>query len=128
MAVLFCFCYKIQLITIKLCTKFQNPKSSSCWEIFDRKKSLQTDIHSYRKGKNYYALYTLYRGYNEVCVTKGLHCRWGSTIHWLLTLKSSTSVLASDSCFSSSTEIRYHQMTGFIQASLSKIQRPFKSF
>ena len=23
-------CYTIQLITIKLCTKFQNPKSSSC--------------------------------------------------------------------------------------------------
>ena len=32
------FCYTIQPITIKLCTKFQNPKSSSCWEIFDRKK------------------------------------------------------------------------------------------
>ena len=31
------FCYTIQLITIKLCTKFQNPKSSSCQEIFDRK-------------------------------------------------------------------------------------------
>ena len=30
------FCYTIQLITIKLCTKFQNPNSSSCWEIFDR--------------------------------------------------------------------------------------------
>ena len=37
------FCYTIQLITIKLCTKFQNPNSSSCWEIFDRKKSLQTN-------------------------------------------------------------------------------------
>ena len=33
------FCYTIQLITIKLCTKFQSPKSSSCGEIFDRKKS-----------------------------------------------------------------------------------------
>ena len=32
------FCYTIQLITIKLCTKFQNPYSSGCWEIFDRKK------------------------------------------------------------------------------------------
>ena len=31
------FCYTIQLITIKLCIKFQNPNSSSCWEIFDRK-------------------------------------------------------------------------------------------
>ena len=55
------FCYTTQLITIKLCTKFQNPKSSSCLEIFDRKKSLQTDRqtnrqtnkHNYRKGKNY---------------------------------------------------------------------------
>ena len=43
---LFFFCYTIQLITIKLCTKFQNPKSSSCWEIFDRKKSLQTDTQT----------------------------------------------------------------------------------
>ena len=32
------FCSIIQLITIKLCIKFQNPKSSTCWEIFDRKK------------------------------------------------------------------------------------------
>ena len=36
------FCYTIQLITIKLCTKFQNPNSSSCWEIFDRK-----NVHMY---------------------------------------------------------------------------------
>ena len=32
------FSYTIQLITIKLCTIFQSPNSSSCWEIFDRKK------------------------------------------------------------------------------------------
>ena len=31
------FCYTIQLITIKLCIKFQDPNSSSCCEIFDRK-------------------------------------------------------------------------------------------
>ena len=41
------FSYTIQLITIKLCTKFQNPNPSSCWEIFDKKKftdkQLQTD-------------------------------------------------------------------------------------
>ena len=58
----------VQLITIKLCTKFQKPKSSSCWEIFDRKKSLQTNRqtnkHNYRKGKNYIPLYTSYRGIN----------------------------------------------------------------
>ena len=43
------FCDKIQLITIKLCTKFQ--KSSCCWEIFDRK-----NVHMYyiraTEGKN----------------------------------------------------------------------------
>ena len=32
------FLLTIQLITIKRCTKFQNPKSSSCRENFDRKK------------------------------------------------------------------------------------------
>ena len=32
------FCYTIQLITLKFCTKFHNPNSSSCQEIFDRKK------------------------------------------------------------------------------------------
>ena len=78
------FCYTIQLITIKLCTKFQNPKSSSCLEIFDRKKSLQTDRQTNRqtnkhkytpyilrtggiiteKAKTIYPLYTSYRGYN----------------------------------------------------------------
>ena len=31
------FCYTIQLITIKLCTKFQNPNPSNCGEIFDGK-------------------------------------------------------------------------------------------
>ena len=36
------FSYTIQLITIKLCTKFQSPNSSSCWEIFDRK-----NVHMY---------------------------------------------------------------------------------
>ena len=45
------FCYTIQLITIKLCTKFQNPNSNSCWEIFDRK-----NVHMYyirvKEGKN----------------------------------------------------------------------------
>ena len=33
------FCYTIQQLTIKLCTKFQNPKSSSCGEILTEKKS-----------------------------------------------------------------------------------------
>ena len=70
------FCYTIQLITIKLYTKFQNPNPSSCWEIFDRKKSLQTDKPTDRqtnrqtniiteKAKTIYPLYTSYRGYNQ---------------------------------------------------------------
>ena len=35
----FFFCYTIQLITIKLCTEFQNPKSRCCLEVFDGKNS-----------------------------------------------------------------------------------------
>ena len=65
-------CYTIHLITIKLCTKYQNHKSSSCWEIFDRKKfsdrqtnKQQTEKQNYRKGKNYIPLYTSYRGYKH---------------------------------------------------------------
>ena len=45
------FCYTIQLITIKLCTKFQNPYSSSCWEIFDRKNVYMYYIRE-KEGKN----------------------------------------------------------------------------
>ena len=64
------FCYTIQLITIKLRTKFQSPNPSSCWEIFDGKKSLQTDKQTDRqtnniiaeKAKTIYPLYTSYRG------------------------------------------------------------------
>ena len=65
------FCYTIQLITIKLCTKFQNPKSSRCSEIFDRKKMFtdrqtnrQTNIIT-EKAKTIYPLYTSYQGYNK---------------------------------------------------------------
>ena len=45
------FCYTIQLININLCTKFQNPKSSSCCEIFDRKKCLYVLCKSERRKK-----------------------------------------------------------------------------
>ena len=45
------FSYTIQLVTIKLCTKFQSPNSSGCREIFDRK-----NVHMYyireKEGKN----------------------------------------------------------------------------
>ena len=63
------FCYTIQLITIKLCAKFQNPNPSSCWEIFDEKKvygqtDRQTNIIT-EKAKTIYPLYTSYRGYNN---------------------------------------------------------------
>ena len=47
--------------------KIQNPNPSSCWEIFDGKKSLQTDRQTNiitEKAKTIYPLYTLYRGYN----------------------------------------------------------------
>ena len=83
----FFFCYTIQLITSKLCTKFQNPKPlSSCWEIFDGKKKFtdrqtnkQTNIIT-EKAKTIYPLYTSYRGYNllrtggiMVCNNHNLH-------------------------------------------------------
>ena len=45
------FSYTIQLITIKLCTKFQNPNSSSRWEIFDRKNVYMYYIRV-KEGKN----------------------------------------------------------------------------
>ena len=62
------FCYTLQFITIKLCTKFHNPNQSSCWKIFDEKKSLQTDKQTNiitEKAKTIYPLYTLYGGYNK---------------------------------------------------------------
>ena len=43
--------YTIQPITIRLCTKFQNPKSSSCGEIFDRRKVRIGGINIYARGK-----------------------------------------------------------------------------
>ena len=54
------FCYTIQLITIKLCTKFQNPNLSSCREIDDGKKvykqtNKQTNIIT-EKAKTIYPL------------------------------------------------------------------------
>ena len=45
------FCYTKQQITIKLCTKFKNPYSSSCWEIFDR-KNVHMHYIRVKEGKN----------------------------------------------------------------------------
>ena len=60
-------CYTVQLVIPDVCTKFQNPKSSSFREIFDRKKLYRlTDKHSYRKGKNYIPpIYFVCRGYKH---------------------------------------------------------------
>ena len=54
-------CYTVQLVIPDVCTKFQNPKSSSFREIFDGKKSLQTNIVT-EKAKTIYPLYTSYAG------------------------------------------------------------------
>ena len=58
-------CYTVELVKPKLCTKFQDPRSSSSWEIFDGKKSLQTHTHTHthmEKAKTIYPLYTSYTG------------------------------------------------------------------
>ena len=77
--------YTIQQVIPNICTKFQNPRFSSSWEIFDEKKSLHTipyththththntqhtthtHKHCYWKDKNYIPpIYFVYRGYNK---------------------------------------------------------------
>ena len=89
------FCYTIQLITIKLSTKFQNPKSSSCLEIFDRKKKYadrqtnqqtdrQTNIIT-EKAKTIHPLYTSYRGHKDTSssATKALDNLYMSRSQWV---------------------------------------------
>ena len=39
--------YTIQQVIPNICTKFQNPRFSSSWEIFDGKKSLHTHTHTH---------------------------------------------------------------------------------
>ena len=64
------FSYTIQLVTIKLCTKSQNPNPSSCCGILDGKKftnkrtDRQTNIIT-EKAKTIYPLYTSYRVYKK---------------------------------------------------------------
>ena len=60
--------YTIQQVIPNICTKFQNPMSSSSWEIFDEKKVYtQTPSHThercYWKDKNY--IPPLYQGYKN---------------------------------------------------------------
>ena len=63
-------CYTIQLITLKLCTKFQNPnqvvaeKSLTEKKFTDKQTDKQTNIIT-EKAKTIYPLYTSYRGYNK---------------------------------------------------------------
>ena len=61
------FCYTIQLITVKLCTKFQNLTQVVAEKSLTEKKSLQTNRQTNiitEKAKTIYPLYTSYRGYN----------------------------------------------------------------
>ena len=67
--------YTIQQVIPNICTKFQNPRFSSSWEIFDEKKCLHTTQHPppphthkhcYWKDKYYIPpIYFVYRGFNE---------------------------------------------------------------
>ena len=63
--------YTIQQVIPNICTKFQNPRFSGSWEIFDeKKKSLhthtQTHTHTHtqllKRQKIYTPLYTSYAG------------------------------------------------------------------
>ena len=46
-------CSAVQLVIPNVCTKFQNPKSSSFREIFDRKKLTNTHTHKQKRQKLY---------------------------------------------------------------------------
>ena len=55
--------YTIQQVIPNICTKFQTPRFSSTWEIFDEKKSLPTHPQTLLlKRQTIYLLYTLYTG------------------------------------------------------------------
>ena len=57
--------YTIQQVIPNICIKFQNPRFSSSWEIFDEKKSLHTHTNTHtitEKTKTMYPLYTSYTG------------------------------------------------------------------
>ena len=55
-------CYTLQLVIPDVCTKYQNPKSSSFREMSDGKKvNRQTNVVT-EKAKTIYPLYTSYAG------------------------------------------------------------------
>ena len=58
---------KIQQVIPNICTKFQNPRFSSSWEIFDKKKRVYTHTPTNWKDKNYVPpINFVYRGYSNV--------------------------------------------------------------
>ena len=78
-SIMWLFCNTIQLITIKLCTKFQNPKSSSLREIFDRKcpnvlyksdRMKKIKIQKRRQNKDKHLYFHLH---NTLCLPEGVH-------------------------------------------------------
>ena len=56
-------CYTIQFITIKLCTKFQNPKSEVAEKVYRQTETDRQTNTITEKAKTIYPLYTSYRGY-----------------------------------------------------------------
>ena len=74
--------YTIQEVIPNICTKFQNPKFSSSWEIFDEKKSLhshsQSHTHTHTITEKtklytpYIPIYFLCRGYNDSSVWQAI--------------------------------------------------------
>ena len=67
--------YTMQQVIPNICTKFQNPRCSSSWEISDRKKVYtHTHTHCYGKGKNYIPLiFFAYWGYNYLILSDRYH-------------------------------------------------------
>ena len=67
--------YTIQEVIPNIFTKFQNPRFSSSWEIFDEKQSLHTNPHThcYWKDKNYTPpIFFVYRGVLYTSYTGGI--------------------------------------------------------
>ena len=73
--------YTIQQVIPNICTKFQNPRFSSSWQIFDEKKKVYKHTHTNtythtntdtEKTKTIYPhIYFVYQGYNNNFISKG---------------------------------------------------------